>query len=473
MKNNKSQSNIKKYSILFILIFTFVFLSVPLLRFFSNQHLAGSEPYYHLRISELLHNKITNYDDLGFSGRPYYLNLNHLVLSRFNNILFFVMFLPMLFGLLSVFIFYKIIDSYGIEKKHNMLICLILASSPVFIFTFTIYNLYFLPIFLLLLSLFFLLRDNLVVPAICLALLPLFNIVLVPFALLLLFIYYTKYKKKGFTLLIASLSFTSILYYFIIYYPLTLPQMLNLQTQPFLSYFVSDFGSDFGFSAFMLLLGIIGFYKSWRNKRDYLYIYIITFSLLAASYFFTKANIFLNFFIVLFSALAVVSMLNMNWKLELVKKATILLVVCGLLFSSVSYFNRLLKMEPSNEQVNSIIYMKGDSANKDIVLSYYKNGFWIEYFAEKPTMLDEYIYYAPNLKNRYNASQAIFYSRSLDSTKKLLDNYNVKYIWIDEKMKSGLVWNKEEQGLLFLLQNKETFKNIYNSSEVEVWKYLK
>jgi len=40
-------------------------------------------------------------------------------------------------------------------------------------------------------------------------------------------------------------------------------------------------------------------------------------------------------------------------------------------------------------------------------------------------------------------------------------------------MKSGLVWEKEEQGLLFLLQNRETFKNIYNSSEIEVWKYLK
>jgi uncharacterized membrane protein len=244
--------------------------------------------------------------------------------------------------------------------------------------------------------------------------------------------------------------------------------------------FVSDFGSEFGFSSFILLLGIIGFYISWKNKREYLHFYIITFILILASAFFAKANLLLNFFIVIFAALAVVSLLNMHWNLELVKKATILLVVCGLLFSSMSYFTRLLNTEPSNEQIKSMQQIKTDSASSsrsaasgsDAVFSHYKNGFWLEYSAEKPVLMDEYLYYAPNFEKRYNDSEALFYSRNLDITKKLLDKYHVRYIWINNEMKSGLVWGKEEQGLLFLLQNRETFKNIYNSSEAEVWKYL-
>ena len=87
--------------------------------------------------------------------------------------------------------------------------------------------------------------------------------------------------------------------------------------------------------------------------------------------------------------------------------------------------------------------------------------------------MDEMFVYAPDLEERFNDTNTIFYSRSLEQTTSLLDKYNVKYIWIDKKMNSGLVWTKKDQGLLFLFRNKETFKNIYSYSEIEIWEYLK
>jgi hypothetical protein len=473
-KENKiqKQNELQKYYLGIVLIVAFIFLSVPLFRFFSGTYAPGSEPYYHLRISNMLHSKITDYDNLSFSGRTYYLNLNHLIISRFNNILFFILFLPMIFGILSVFLFYKILERFNISKDRVFIISLVLVSSPIFMYTFTVFNLYFLSIFLILLSLYFLIKENILIPLICVVLLPFFNLALFPFALFLLFMYYWKHEKKGFIILAITLPIVSLIYYAVVFYPLFLPQVLSLEKQSFLTFLISDFGSEFGFSAFLLVLALIGFYFTWKDKKEYLQFYILLLVLLTVSYFFPKTNLFLNFFVVYLAGSGIYLLLTMKWKLEVIKTGTILLVICGLLFSGLSYFSRLKNMEPTKEQIKSLNFIKSYSGENELVLSHYKNGFWIEFFSERPTVLDEYIYYAPNLLNRYNDSNSIFYSRKLNFTETLLDKYNIKYIWIDSKMKSGLIWEKEEQGLLFLLQNKETFKNIYNSSEVEVWEYI-
>jgi hypothetical protein len=65
----------------------------------------------------------------------------------------------------------------------------------------------------------------------------------------------------------------------------------------------------------------------------------------------------------------------------------------------------------------------------------------------------------------------LFYSRILVDTQKIFKKYDIKYIYIDDSMKNGKVWSREDQGLLFLLKNSEIFKNIYNSQNIEVWEY--
>ena len=110
---------------------------------------------------------------------------------------------------------------------------------------------------------------------------------------------------------------------------------------------------------------------------------------------------------------------------------------------------------------------------QETVFSHYKNGYLLEYISGLPVILDENFVITDNVNERYNDTQTIFYSRDLEHTKALLDKYNVGYIWIDESMKSGLVWNKKDQGLLFLFRNEETFKNTYSFEGAEIWKYVK
>ena len=58
----------------------------------------------------------------------------------------------------------------------------------------------------------------------------------------------------------------------------------------------------------------------------------------------------------------------------------------------------------------------------------------------------------------------ISYSRDLENTKKNLKKYNIRYIYLYDKS----LWEKEDDGLLFLLRNNNTFKRI-NKGLIEIY----
>ncbi|MBR9691538.1 hypothetical protein GOV06_02025, partial [Candidatus Woesearchaeota archaeon] len=93
-------------------------------------------------------------------------------------------------------------------------------------------------------------------------------------------------------------------------------------------------------------------------------------------------------------------------------------------------------------------------------------------FSNRQVLLDSEIYLIKSLNTKFNDSNTTFYSRNLKTTRSILDKYNIRYIWIDPKMKQGQVWTREEQGILFLFRNSETFKKLYSKDDIEIWEYL-
>ena len=88
--------------------------------------------------------------------------------------------------------------------------------------------------------------------------------------------------------------------------------------------------------------------------------------------------------------------------------------------------------------------------------------------------MDNLMFYARNRKEWREIvvdSNELFYQNDIRETKRILDKYNVSYIFISEELFDGRVWDEENKGLHFLLQNRETFKNIYSSEEVGIWEY--
>jgi len=157
-----------------------------------------------------------------------------------------------------------------------------------------------------------------------------------------------------------------------------------------------------------------------------------------------------------------------KWDVTLLKNIVLLMLFCGLLFSTLSYARRISEMGPDQEMANSLKWLSVMSSGK--VFSYPGYSDYIAYFGRKPTMVGTSA--SENTRYLLNITTEIFYSRRLDYTKGFLTEQNISYIVIDGRMRQGLVWSREDQGLLFLLRNNETFRKIYTGGTSEIWEYL-
>jgi hypothetical protein len=464
---------IKNKGLVLVMLFSLFILLLPQLRLFSNLHHLDSKSYYHLRVAEdLKESGFVTHDELSYNGRPYYFNLSDYILSKTYLTEVFARILPIIFGILSVFLLYRILEHLNLKNDVKLLMIILLVSSPVFIFIFSTFNYLFMAVFLNLLIFYLILNKKLGFSIFLIILMPLFNLRIVPLTLLLLLVYYIRQKEiKKLIISCLFLLFSTATYYLLIIYPKFIFPDTFLLNQG-ITNIIYDFGSFYGAGIFVLLLALVGFIILWREKKENFFFTFILVALLITAIYMPFMNIFLMFLISYLGAVAFFSIIKTRWEFNILKNATITLIVLGLLFSTTSFISGFVENEPINEQVESLVWLSKNSDERDIVFSHYKNGFLIEYFSERPVVMDEMFLYAPDFKERLNDSNTIFHSRSLETTKSLLNKYDVKYIWVDEKMKSGLVWNKEEQGLLFLFKNKETFLNIYDDSDIEIWLYL-
>ena len=169
------------------------------------------------------------------------------------------------------------------------------------------------------------------------------------------------------------------------------------------------------------------------------------------------------FFLGIFAGFGFYRILIGKWKLELLKDLTIVLILCGLLFSTLSYLKsaRDIKFDPTMSEA-----LQGIEKNVEngTILSYPGYGFAIEYYTENPVVAD----YLSSQK-AINLSDTLFRLRNLDEFERLAEQNNIKYIVITPEMNQGLVWDREDQGLLFLLKNSESFNSVFDKNGYEVW----
>ena len=66
----------------------------------------------------------------------------------------------------------------------------------------------------------------------------------------------------------------------------------------------------------------------------------------------------------------------------------------------------------------------------------------------------------------------LFDIRRENKAMQFIDKYKIQYFLITPEMKELLVWQREDQGLLFLLENSENFKKLYQDQGIEVWQVL-
>ena len=447
-EGNMVFGHIMRYRVLYLLLLALLLFSIPPLQnsILHKPLLFGGESYYHLTRAENLQGRSWHYFPLA-------LVIAFLPKGALTA-------LPMVLALLSLGLFFILSKRWGWPDRMTLIFGILVILSPAFIYTYTTLSLYSYVLFLFLLGLVMLTSPR-SSPKL-LAAIPFFLITFTDLLnVILLFVaaWYLWYKSGDKWLSRVMVTFVFI---FII-------QWLVLQTPFILGPFhaqnksadlIADLGGLHGIGFFLITLSIIGMVWCWKQERvAYL------FALILVGGFLLTSQILFPLLLVLayFAALAVIRLFDRHWILDSLKRFTFLLLILGVLFSTMTYLEREKYILPTAADEEALTWLGEHSTEGARVFSYPENSYFISYFSHQPAL--EY----PHQRSAElgNVTLSIIHSSYITDLFPLLENYNISYIYITPAMRNQL---PSDGGLLFLLKN-ERFKLVHSSGRNEVWMY--
>jgi hypothetical protein len=461
------KEKIKKKEIYLLLLVSIVVLILPhLLR--SNMSSFGYDSYYHIRsIESIKEEGINQKDNLFFGLRHFKISPLDILLSIFPNTIFLIRIIPFLTGIISIILYYEILKKLNPKKGLNLFAPFILLTSPIFIYSFSVYNEYFFSYFLILMGSYFFLNEKIMFSLIFFGLSPLFNPQCIIIVIIVLAILFKHFKEKT-----TFISFVIITLAFIFFLKET-NNSYSLFDIPPTNEFISDFGAKIGFGVFSLLLAFCGLVLSWKNKKKYYLIYFIIFSTGLVSIRLDFLKLFVDMILIAFGSIALYKIKSLNWENKKLKEYTILLLICGLIFSSASQIKKISTDPPLANEQTALHWLNKNSDENSVIISHYKYGHMIQSIAKRTVIIDK-LYHDTTKENiRLYNSTDLFNSRNFKKINKLINIYNITHFYITKEMKKGLVWKKEDEGILLILSNGERFKKIYDFEEIEIYKVKK
>ena len=438
----------KKLLILTLIVILILLIPTTVRSLGGNPYLMGGESYFDLRMGLTAQDGLINSDPV--QKTQYNFNLFHFILAGLFHIggaITISKFLPVILGALSIVMIYKLLEN----AEHSWFSLIIIIASPIFIFIFTTLNKYSVVIPLGLLA--FILHKKNWVGWILLA--PIFLIDLASYITLVV-IFLVISKRKHIYSLITSIIILIGVSFLLSYNPL----MDIVFSAGLLQNAFTEFGTLIGHGIFIFLLGIGGLVIFWKNQRQNRLLKSLIVILIIISFFNPAVRIITSFILAAFAGLAVHSLVSKKWSLNLVKNFTLLALICGILLASLSFAVKEINMEPSVDSVKGFYFLK--TAEPDsVILSNPENGFFIEYFGQRTVFIDEKSFTKKGFKIKENISNTIFMSRSLKEIEPLMKEYKISHILIDEKMLDE-IWDRNDQGLLFILKNSDKFVKVYD-----------
>jgi len=473
----------KKYvRIILLLVIMCSLVLVPSLRLIhGNPVIIGDEGYYHIRkAAELLEQGIEEIDPLVFAEEKYIFQPYHFILAVF---IYFLgstltsVIVPFISGVLTLVLFHQLLKRYIKKELERTSIFAVFALSPVFIYTATIISIDGAAIPLTLGAIYFFNKKEGLAfrfSLLLFAFIPFFGLLHALLTLVILYAYvqFDKRNADKFPFVAGLVSLISFLHYIPYYFSYGIPPSIKPITENIVGTFVADLGAMKGVSIFGILLFIIGLMITWNTKKKHYFPYLSVPALLIISIFFNHAVAYANFGLALIAGWGIACLVRMKWDLKQIRSLSLLLLFCGLLFSSLSFSFRLGESAPNNDLYEALAWLKENRDDKNRVFSHFSQGFWIQHIADHPTLLDSAAFQNSQNKKIINDSMTMFHTTDIRITRQVMESYNISYIFISNEMVEGTVWDSKNRGLHFLLQNKETFKKIYGPSDTGIWEYI-
>lgn len=225
---------------------------------------------------------------------------------------------------------------------------------------------------------------------------------------------------------------------------------------------ITEFGQPLGISLFFVALGLAESVILWSQKRarKSILIYLL---LLCASFYFVGARVLASIASVVLSARLLYRFSRRKWLLKNARSLTLLLLACSFLFLLLTQISTVTHEEPTKELVTLI----SDLPNDGGTLLTPNNLAPIVSGLSKHKIINDHCgkEICPDIKQLYHSW------RSKDASD-VLDKREIKYLIITKEMRDGTVWNRDEEGLLFLLKHSKRFKKISSNTKEELWKYV-
>lgn len=454
-----------------ILVFAILFASIPIFSSLNSESgmMLNEESHYFVRmISQYRFTDVYFVDalldrDINFSFYFYLLGKSSLPMS------FIIYILPVLLGVICVWLFDFLLGSMGFNDKHSLFFVLVfLVSSPLFIFIFSTVN----PVSLYLV--FFLVGLILFVKRSYWSLffslfLGLFDFLLMIFFLGFLVVY-TYWKHNNWRLFFSNfLSGIIGVLILVFWFGFDFSLILGLFNSSVENILVS-FGGVGGFSSILIVLCVLGMFIAWKRSFEHFLFYVFVFFLFICSIYFDYLRIIFVLVACFYSGIAVSGLIVKKWSVPNLKEVTLLLVFCSIIFASIIFLRA--EMSFSNSEYGDAFAFLGMLDSKKVIFGSERDGFMIQNLGNKRTFWDARSFLYEDYSEKIIIANKLYYSRNLKEVETLLVNNNVEYIFVNKEMFNGRIWNSRDEGALFLYRNSNKFSKVFENEVVEIFRYV-
>ena len=446
------------------LIVGLIVLSVPFsIRLFDKDpFFIFSNSGYHLRLISEQETGFTFHDPL--FERPFLFTPYHVIFSLFN--IFFS--LPLSFMIIHITIFtatfyllLSILRFFSVSPVHQLLFTLLFILSPATLFLYTTVSPVVLSLFLLVFLTWALLQEHpLWISIVCAILLPFFGFssALIGFFCLLAL----GKKRQKISLIILILISAS----FFITLLVKFGASAYFHLTSFESFF-ADLSVNYSYSIFALLLALIGVSVTWRMKKTHKVYYTFLLLGLFLPFFLQGLIPYQNIFVCLAASYGFVYLYKRKWHLENIRFLSLLLIICGLLFTGIATHSHLVKEQPDASLIRASFWIQEKAIQPSVIFTDPSLGSWVAYVSKHEIFLDDQQLFFSDYNNRLQVAHRIMTSTSFSELPPLLDYYHITYILLTQEQQQDITYNH----FFFILDHTENFKKVYENSLFTLWEY--
>ncbi len=301
---------------------------------------------------------------------------------------------------------------------------------------------------------------------------------------------FSLWRKKEFrkTKLSFFLVFAVLLF---LYYLLFVGFVSQLPNYP-LTYilgFLFEFSLVFGIILISVILAFINmFIGSFKeNQKKVILLLLGSFGMIFASLYYIP---FLNIVVSALCGATLCFVVSRKWEILTVKVTTFFIITLLVVYSSAQFFYFLSISPPSEDVLRQLKYMAEKEFDFSTLATHPLYEIYVKQRITKNCDADTFYDLEPsqylsrdfkeiltlwNSTNRFNpdkiqALNDFFYSRSIDNTLIAGKFLNISHILITDEMRSGLMWDKKEEGLLFVIRNKDVFERVWENEDASLIK---